>query len=145
MHSSLFLFFLATFFSHPLHFSSVGEFSRSKSFIIMCKPILLCSLLFDFFLSMQNISSSSVFQVIISSLFFLLSSSSNNNKFIEVLNKFLFRYFSLIILLPSIVTFFSKILNHFGIFPFMFLSCSMQRCFNFKSFLLSSSINCSIC
>src|SRR5437016_9268364 len=126
MHSSLFLFFLATFFSHPLHFSSVGEFSRSISFIIMCIPILLCSLLLDFFLSMQNISSSSMFHVIISSLFFLFSSSSNNNIFIEVLNKFLFIYFSLIILLPSIITFSSNILNHFGIFPFMFLPCSFH-------------------
>src|SRR5437016_8224032 len=112
MHSSLFLFFLATFFSHPLHFSSVGEFSKSISFIIMCIPILLCSLLFDFFLFMQNISSSSVFHVIISSLFFLLLSSSNNNIFIEVLNKFLFKYFSLIILLSSIITFSSIVLIH---------------------------------
>src|SRR5437016_13842457 len=114
MHSSLFLFFLFTFFSHPLHFSSVGEFSRSISFVIICIPILLCSLLLDFFPSMQNISSSSVFHIIISSLFFLLSSSSNNNIFTDVLNKFLFRYFSLIILLHSIFTFFSYVLNHFG-------------------------------
>src|SRR5438045_8052081 len=113
MHSSLFLFFLAMFFSHPLHFSSVGEFSRSKSFVIMCIPILLCSLLLDFFLSIQNISSSSVFHVIISSLFFLLSSSSNNNMFIEVLNKFLFIYFSLFILIPSIFIFSSIFLFHY--------------------------------
>src|SRR5947207_692477 len=113
MHSSLSLFFLATFFPHPLHFSSVGEFSKSNSFSIKCIPILLCSLLLDFFLSMQNIISSSIFHVIISSLFFLLSSSSNNNIFIEVLHKFIFRYFSLIILLPSSITFFSKVLIFF--------------------------------